>query len=303
MEEIGSILRESRERLGLTLEEVERAIRIRTHHLEKLERGEFEALPSPVQARGFLRNYAAFLGLDADVILLDYADRLQSRRPARQAAATFDEATTRPSVQIASRRPRWLSSDLFVAAAITLSILAVFVWGVSWVMASLRERTEAAERASGLLVPTPTPTQLLPATEPIPLAEAVLPEAANSPPQPTTIPTLPLLPDVTGAVNVRILAEKRVWVSVIADGEDVFRGRLVPGDFVEAQGEQVVEVTTGNGGAVRAFYNGQDQGLLGALGQVVIRLWTLGGVLTPTPSQTSPPTETPTATRTPPPTP
>jgi len=80
MEEIGQFLRETRERLGLTLDEVERATRIRTHHIEAIERGDFEALPSPVQARGFLGNYADFLGLNRDDILLGYAEILQSQR-------------------------------------------------------------------------------------------------------------------------------------------------------------------------------------------------------------------------------
>ena len=70
MDEIGRTLLEAREKLGLTLEEVERATRIRTHHLEALEKGMIDALPSPVQARGFLNNYAEFLGLDANPILL-----------------------------------------------------------------------------------------------------------------------------------------------------------------------------------------------------------------------------------------
>ncbi|HHH81557.1 MAG TPA: helix-turn-helix domain-containing protein, partial [Chloroflexi bacterium] len=54
MEELGRRLRERRETLGLTLEEVERTTRIRVPRLEALERGDFEAMPSEVQARGFL---------------------------------------------------------------------------------------------------------------------------------------------------------------------------------------------------------------------------------------------------------
>ena len=79
MDDIGRTLQEARERLGLTLEEAERVTRIRVHHLEAIERGDLDALPSPVQARGFLNNYADFLGLDAEAILLQYADTLQKQ--------------------------------------------------------------------------------------------------------------------------------------------------------------------------------------------------------------------------------
>ena len=81
MKELGQKLRDTRERLGITLEEVESATRIRTYHLAALEQGDIEALPSPVQVRGFLGNYAEYLGLESDTILLEYAEKLQSRRP------------------------------------------------------------------------------------------------------------------------------------------------------------------------------------------------------------------------------
>ncbi len=300
MEEIGKTLQETREQLGLTLEEVERATRIRIHHLERLEKGEIDSLPSGVHARGFLRNYAEFLGLEAEDILLQYAEQIQSRRSRAQNSDSLGEPATRPSVQVLSRRPRWLSSDLFVAAAITIAILAVLIWGGSRAMASLRARTEAAEEASGLLLPTPTITETSLPTEAAPTEAFEQPAEAAPAIQSTATPTLPLLPEVAGAVNVRILAERRVWVRVLADGDEIFQGRLVPGEFVEAQGVEVVEVVAGNGSAVRAFYNGQDRGLLGGPNEVVVLLWTLDGELTPTPTETRPPTETPPATNTPP---
>jgi cytoskeleton protein RodZ len=61
MEEIGKTLRETRERLGLTLEEIERTTRIRKARLEALERGELDSMPSQAQARGFLRNPGHYL--------------------------------------------------------------------------------------------------------------------------------------------------------------------------------------------------------------------------------------------------
>jgi len=43
-------------------------------------------------------------------------------------------------------------------------------------------------------------------------------------------------------------------------------------------------VLTGNGLATRVIWNGVDQGVLGTLGQVVTRLWTLEGSVNPTPA-------------------
>lgn len=66
---LGQRLRQARQKLGLDLAQAASATRIRRFYLEALENGEFDRLPSPVQVRGFLRAYAAFLELDADELL------------------------------------------------------------------------------------------------------------------------------------------------------------------------------------------------------------------------------------------
>jgi cytoskeletal protein RodZ len=299
MESIGHKLRETRERLGISLEEAERATRIRIHHLSALEEGDADSLPSPVQARGFLKNYADFLGLDVDGLLLEYAEWLQKRRGKIKARVIYDEPKTRPSVQVRSKRPRWLSSDLFIAAGISIAILALLVWGISRAMAALREGASPTEEVSSLLLPTVTST-------PPPTArvgediEAVTPAPQLTPAGPT--PTQAFVVGPTSQVNIQLAIEQRAWLQVIVDGEREYQGRALPGEVLEFLGEELVEVKTGNGSGVRVIFNGQDQGLMGELGEVVTRIWTLGGILTPTPTDTSTPTLVPTVTETPTPT-
>lgn len=298
MEEIGRLLLEVREQLGLSLDEVERATRIRVYHLEALERGEMDALPSPVQARGFLHNYAEFLGLDAGAITLQYAEALQSRRSRLLPETSYKEPGTGPSVRILSRRPRWLSSDLFIATTIILAILAVLIWGGSRVITVLRQRTETPQAALGLLIPTTTPTltetplQSGPGTE-----SSIEPDLEETP-----IPTQPLFLGVADKVNLTVVVELSAWLKVMVDDEEAFQGRVESGDVFEFQGDQVVELITGNGAAIHIFYNGQDHGILGDVGQVIIRLWTLEGALTPTATITRTPSVTPRISETPSPT-
>jgi cytoskeletal protein RodZ len=296
MKEIGERLGEARERLGLTLEEAERSTRIRAHHLAALEEGRLDALPSPVHARGFLKNYAEFLGLDSESILLDYAEVIQARRGrAREGPA---KAAARPSVRLSSRRPRWLSADLFVAAAVTLAVIGVLLWGLARVIATIRERNEAAQAAAvaplASATPTVAPTEILLA---LPVEEST-----SSPSVATLVPTLalPVLP--AGPVDIRILVEGGAWVRVTVDGVEDFGGRVSPGQLLEYLGQEVVEVTTGNGAGLHVFYNGEDQGPLGGFGEVVTRLWTRTGVITPTPTPTRTPTATPRYSPTPTPT-
>src|SRR3974390_2152378 len=66
MTDIGSQLRTAREAKGLTLEQAFKATRIKTSYLEAIEANQLDALPGPVQARGFVRSYANYLGLDGE---------------------------------------------------------------------------------------------------------------------------------------------------------------------------------------------------------------------------------------------
>jgi len=62
--QIGSILRQARKSKKLSLQQVARETHMRAHYLRALEEGNFEALPSDAQARGFLRAYSEYLDLD-----------------------------------------------------------------------------------------------------------------------------------------------------------------------------------------------------------------------------------------------
>ena len=75
---LGDTLRETRQRRGLSLGEIESATRIRKKYLEALEAEDFEALPAPVYVKGFLRTYARYLGLDPLPLLALYPDNVKS---------------------------------------------------------------------------------------------------------------------------------------------------------------------------------------------------------------------------------
>ena len=66
---IGQKLKQAREEQRITLENASESTRIRVPYLQALEAGDMSTLPSPVQARGFLRNYAEYLGLDFDQMI------------------------------------------------------------------------------------------------------------------------------------------------------------------------------------------------------------------------------------------
>src|SRR5450756_1948578 len=59
----------ARERKGVDLFRAERDTKIRARYLAALERGDYRELPGAVYTKGFLRNYALYLGLDPDDVL------------------------------------------------------------------------------------------------------------------------------------------------------------------------------------------------------------------------------------------
>lgn len=75
MFEVGSSLRRARERQGLTLAEAERATRISPRYLRALEEERFADLPGDAYARSFLREYADFLGLEAQPFVDEFDAR------------------------------------------------------------------------------------------------------------------------------------------------------------------------------------------------------------------------------------
>src|SRR5262249_29615411 len=126
--------------------DVERDTRIRTRYLEALEEERFDRIPGLVYAKGFLRTYADYLGLDADW----FVDELSSRLPPDE-----EEAPLAPAPVPTARRR--LSGMPFVGLLVVASVGALI-----WVLGSTSggpKYQSAAGPAPGP-PPPPAPTTL-----------------------------------------------------------------------------------------------------------------------------------------------
>lgn len=105
MKELGSRLMRARETRGLTLEDAERDTRISRRYLQALETEQFEVIPAPVYARGFLRSYSQYLGLDPNE-MLGLFPRDEEELPA--AAPSPRRASVKePLSAVGPARPNW----------------------------------------------------------------------------------------------------------------------------------------------------------------------------------------------------
>jgi cytoskeleton protein RodZ len=79
---IGEILRDRREELGLDLDSIGEALRIKPSYLAALEQGRSHELPGPAYAIGFVRAYSHHLGFDSEKVLARFrteSSELQAR--------------------------------------------------------------------------------------------------------------------------------------------------------------------------------------------------------------------------------
>ena len=78
--EIGSYLRQAREAIGMSLEELQEKTRIQKSFLIAIENGEFDKLPSPFYVRTYLRSYANCVKIEPHHILRQYRKMEQAER-------------------------------------------------------------------------------------------------------------------------------------------------------------------------------------------------------------------------------
>lgn len=298
--QIGQKLKHQRNLLGLTLEDVERHTHLRQRYLIALENGDLNNLPSPVQGRGMLKNYANFLGMDPEPVLLQFAEGLQARLADNQAASQAANPTqrrepVRPARPLPGPLQRLLSGDILIGAVLSIILISFIVWGAARIFQVQAENSPSPTSPSIaevlLATQSATPTMTPPpvtATTPAAGFPGVGEENST-----TETPGVVFLPATQQGVQVYISVYQRAYLRVWVDGEEEFQGRVLAGSAYNFEGKERVELLTSNGAALQVFYNQQDQGILGLFGQAVYNIYTLEGLQTPTPTVTATSTITP----------
>jgi transcriptional regulator with XRE-family HTH domain len=72
MSDLAQRIRAARDKMGVSIDEAERATKIRRRYIEAIEAGDFDRLPDGPPSRGFIKNYARYLGMDPDQSLTDF---------------------------------------------------------------------------------------------------------------------------------------------------------------------------------------------------------------------------------------
>lgn len=122
----GQLLQHAREQQGISLDQVSDRIKVSVAQLTAIEQGDMDRLPGLAFARGYIRTYGKFLGLDADALVNDFN-------------AHYSGSSQRPVKTINRVKPQAHLGDPMIRVSIILFVLILLGSSVWWWQTQMRE--------------------------------------------------------------------------------------------------------------------------------------------------------------------
>ncbi len=138
MDSIGSLLKETRESSGVTIEEASKDLNVKEEFLLNIESGNIGCFKDIYELKGYLINYAKYLGLDADKLIdefneymFEYTSRIPIKTIEKQAKIDAKEETGK-IISPYTRKPRKYSRKYYIGIYLVIIILVVLaiVWSI-----------------------------------------------------------------------------------------------------------------------------------------------------------------------------
>ncbi|PRP71532.1 hypothetical protein BUE93_05915 [Chromobacterium amazonense] len=279
---IGPSLKAAREAAGLGLGEVADRLKLSMRQLEAIERDDFDALPGATFVRGFVRNYARFLGVDPEPLMqaleqhfpsaVNDVANLVKGTAARDLPHEPEEAPTES--REGSSIGKWLALAVIVAG---------IAGGGFWYANRDDGGAKAEPHADDQLAPMLTqhdasaaaasaPAAATQANSPASAAVAAVKPAASSPVQQAAVKPVASAPAKAAAAKpiasapaaasgndkVSVNVKDAAWISVQdATGRKLIYKVMQPGDAAEVSGTAPFKVVVGNASQVELSYNGK----------------------------------------------
>ncbi|MFY9825874.1 MAG: RodZ domain-containing protein [Thermoanaerobaculia bacterium] len=238
----GDWLRRQREMREISLRDIADRTKISLRYLEAMEADRFDLLPAAVFAKGFLREYARYVGLSPDDVVNHY---LSVNHPEEQETAVKDDAKvrTRPRAVDPGQPPvrrNWSYGLLLALVGFVLLILV----SLAALLVDRRHDQPANSRQAPSVVVPPAPA-----------------------PKPAAAPTAP--PQPSAPLQVSLDFTQDCWVESVIDGKNRSSELRVQGEALQLEAEKSVVLTLGNAGAVEVQVNGYPLDLGKKKGDVV----------------------------------
>lgn len=244
MRTVGQILREERENRKIDIKEVENGTSIRALYISSIENDDYAKIPGEVYVKGFIRNYANYLGLNAEELVGLYR---QSQMPVVEKISQPTAAEITKSKELEKdTKPK---SKSLLVGFVLVCVIAVVWWLFSSTM---------FPRLSQDIKPIPA------------VPAPAIPAPAIPAPVAPTAPPVPVKP-AGKAVIVSAKFTGQCWTVVRADGKEVYEGIPNVGDVLTWDADKIIDIKLGNAGVVELVYNNVPVGKLGEKGDVVVK--------------------------------
>ena len=138
MDSIGSLLKETRESSGVTIEEASQDLDIKENYLLNIEDGKIGCFKDIFELKSYITNYAKYLGLDGDNLLdefneymFEYTSKIPVKEIERQAQIQAKEEVNKISSPY-TRKPMKYKRSSYIAIYLIIFLLVVLaiVWSV-----------------------------------------------------------------------------------------------------------------------------------------------------------------------------
>lgn len=228
----GDWLRRQREMREITLRDIADRTKISLRYLKAMEDNRFDLLPAPIFAKGFLKEYARYVGLSPDEVVNHYLAVQQQEMPEQEARK--DQASRPHRGQPVQS---WTWGLILVLAVVALLALIVFlVW-----YADRRSRRLGDGTPPGIAAP----------------AEPAAVPPATSQPGKSSAP-----------LEVTLDFTATCWVEVTVDGKPFVSEVRVQGESLPVEAQRGIDLKLGDAGAVEMQVNGYPYPLNGKAGEV-----------------------------------
>lgn len=270
--QIGPILEKKRLEKGLSLKEVEQATKIRTRYLEGLEREDPTSLPDPVYARGFLKTYANFLGLNGEQLSREFRDHRAPRRERQLNSyevpqrGEFDQPLINPGGVDEAERSG-ISGATILTLVLAVLVLAMVIGALYYVgsRSTVDTSDSAAEEEPVVDQEFGDGSSRDDSSREAPVAGSETKTGADADSSEDSLETVQATVRVVGVPT---------GLTVLTDGRVASDQFAQPGFSQTFEARRAVSISTANAGAVEVEVDGQNKGRLGQLGKPLTRDFT-----------------------------
>ncbi len=306
MKTVGSILKNARERRGLSHKEIFQAIKIHPRFLKALEESNWNAFSSSVHAKGFLKNYVEYLGLNVDEVLAFFRREYDEKKNAQKIKSVIKPLSA-PRLVITPGLVLTIATVVFVALFFGYVIYQYRSFAGAPILIVDQPRTDLTVSnpllnvvgrtdpdaiitlngqqigigekgtfsahitlAEGVNTLNFVAENKLGKTNKVTRTVVVRPEAQIATETGEVEAIESAKPKVYEGLEVEIrVGPNATWIRVETDDSEAFEGLVAAGVGKTFTAKEKISLRTGNAGSTKVFVNGVEQESLGGEGEVV----------------------------------